>query len=259
MLEEQRAEHSLGKETAEKSHNGQCQGRATSLAELTEGVPAEWGHSLRNVIFGHKMCGRVLWKALKDLWAWGRGNRSFSWTEKNGWVQEPDLSHQPLVQAYLAKPCLFQQIIRETQCCIFILTFVPVHQAVLSTKYSLCERPHSANTLTENIHHFSELAHKIVHWNNLAFLSLCFLLIWFSKSFLFSPSLLEGCSVWFPVISLRLIKVLNVANCFFPHLVNRWNDKAIAPGQRCVTTPASVQLFTLVFLWKRFTDLLSFF
>lgn len=205
------------------------------------------------------MSGRVLLKALKNLWAWGRGNRSFSWMEKTCWVQEPDISHQPLVQDYLAKPFLFQQIINETQCCIFIFTFVPVHQAVLSTKYSLCQRPHSANTLTENIQHLSELPHKVVHWNNLAFLSLCFLLIWFSRSFLFFSLSLEGCSVWFPVISLRLIKVLNVTNCFFPHLVNRWNDKVIAPSQKCVTTPASVQLFTLVFLSKRFTDLLSFF
>lgn len=123
VLEEWPAEHILGKETAEKSHNDQCQGRATSPAELTESVPAEWGHSLRKAIFGHKMCGRVLLKALKDLWAWYTGNRSFSWTENICWVQEPDLSHQPLVQAYLAKPCLFQQIINETQCCIFIFHF----------------------------------------------------------------------------------------------------------------------------------------
>lgn len=126
------------------------------------GCPS-WGHSLRKVIFGHKMCGRGLLKALKDLWAWGRGSRSFSWMEKICWVQELDLSHQALVQVYLAKPCLFQQIINETQCCIFIFTFVPVHQAVLSSKYSLCQRLHSPNTLIENTQYRSELAHKIVH------------------------------------------------------------------------------------------------
>lgn len=36
--------------------------------------------------------------------------------------------------------------------------------------------------------------------------------------------------MWFPVISLRLIKALNVANCFFPHLVNTWSDKVDCTG-----------------------------
>lgn len=33
-----------------------------------QGCPS-WGHSLRKVISDHKMCSRVLLKALKDLWA----------------------------------------------------------------------------------------------------------------------------------------------------------------------------------------------
>lgn len=37
------------------------------------------------------------------------------------------------------------------------------HQAVLSTEYSLSQRPHSPNTLMENIRHLCEHAHKIVH------------------------------------------------------------------------------------------------
>lgn len=130
------------------------------------------------------MCGRVLLKALRDLWSWGRGNRSFFLNGTNLLISGTRFISSTTCPSLSCKTMPVSEIINETQCCIFIFTFVPVHQAVLSTKYSLCQRPRSANTLIENMQHLSELAHKIVHWNSLAFLSLCFLLIWFSRSFL---------------------------------------------------------------------------